>query len=141
MKNDLFKGFKEFILRGNVIDLAVGVVIGAAFGKVVESLVKNLITPILAILIRKPNFAQLKLQVGSNSIAYGALIDELISFILIAAAVYFFIIIPMNRIMEKVKRGEEPAAPTTKKCDYCINEIHINALKCEFCTANLPTNS
>ena len=137
----VIQGFKEFILRGNAIDLAVGVVIGAAFGKVVDVIVKGFLTPLLAVVIQKPNFTQLYFQIGRNRFAYGSVIDEIISFVLVAVAIYFFVIIPMNRITARVNRGEESAAPSTKQCSFCINEIHIEAKRCPFCTAILENEN
>lgn len=134
---DLIHGFKSFILRGNVVDLAVGVVIGAAFGKVIDALVKSLLTPLLAIIVRTPDFSDLSIKVGDNVVGYGIVINEVISFLLVAAAVFFFIVVPMNKFMAKVKKEEPKGEPTTKSCDFCINEIHIGATRCPFCTAQL----
>jgi large conductance mechanosensitive channel len=129
------KGFRTFILRGNVIDLAVGVVIGAAFGAVVTALVKDLITPFIAAIVGKPDFSQIGFTVGSTQFPVGDFINALVSFLLISAAVYFFIVLPVNTLIARAKRGEVAPDPTTKKCTECLSEIPIGARKCAFCTS------
>jgi large conductance mechanosensitive channel len=133
----MFKGFREFVLRGNVIDLAIGVVIGAAFGAVVTSLTKDILTPLIAAIVGKPDFSALVLTINGANITYGNFLNALISFLLVAAAVYYFVITPMNAFMARVKRGELPADPTTKKCPQCAMEIPVAARKCGFCTSTL----
>jgi len=128
-------GFKQFILRGNVVDLAVGVVIGAAFGAVVTGLVKAFFTPLIALAMGKPDFTGLNFQVNGTKFPIADFIDALISFLLIAAAVYFFVVLPVNALMARVKRGETPPDPTTKKCPECLSDIPIAARKCGFCTS------
>jgi large conductance mechanosensitive channel len=129
------KGFRTFILRGNVIDLAVGVVIGAAFGTVVTALVKDLITPVIAAIAGKPDFSQIGFSVGSTQFPVGDFINALISFLLISAAVYFFIVLPVNTLIARAKRGEVAPDPTTKKCTECLSDIPLAARKCAFCTS------
>jgi large conductance mechanosensitive channel len=129
------KGFRTFILRGNVVDLAVGVVIGAAFGAVVTALVKDLITPFIAAIVGKPDFSQIGFAVGSTQFPVGDFINALFSFLLISAAVYFFIVLPVNTLVARAKRGEVAPDPTTKKCTECLSEIPIAARKCAFCTS------
>lgn len=129
------KGFKTFILRGNVLDLAVAVVIGAAFGAVVTALVKDLITPIIAALVGKPDFSNIFFDVNGSRFLIGDFINALVSFLLIAAAVYFFVVLPVNTIMARIKRGEAPPDPTTKKCPECLSEAPIAARRCAFCTS------
>jgi large conductance mechanosensitive channel len=129
------KGFRTFILRGNVIDLAVGVVIGAAFGAVVTALVKDLITPFIAAIVGKPDFSQIGFAVGSTRFPVGDFINALVSFLLISAVVYFFIVLPVNTLIARAKRGEVVPDPTTKKCADCLSEIPIAARKCAFCTS------
>lgn len=136
----MFAGFKKFLFRGNVVDLAVAVVIGAAFGTVVTSLVTNIITPLIAAIVGKPDFSALALTVNGSKILYGTFLNALISFVLVASAVYFFIVLPMNALMARVKRGEVPPDPTTKKCPECLSEIPIQARKCAFCTSPLPVD-
>jgi large conductance mechanosensitive channel len=105
----MLAGFKKFITQGNVIDLAVGVIIGAAFGTVVASLTHNVITPIIGAIVGKPNFDALTFSIGDGVVAYGAFLTDLLNFVLIAAAVYFAIVMPINALNERRKRGEEPA--------------------------------
>jgi large conductance mechanosensitive channel len=134
----MLKGFKQFILRGNVVDLAVAVVIGAAFGAVITSFVENVLTPLIAAIIGKPDFSALAYTLNGSVIKYGAFLNVLISFLLIAAAIYFFIIAPMNAYSARARRGEAPPDPTSKKCPECMSDIPIAAKKCAFCTTQLP---
>ena len=129
------KGFKQFILRGNVLDLAVAVVIGAAFGAVVTALVKDLITPIIAALVGKPDFSGIAFTVNGSKFLIGDFINAVISFLLIAAAVYFFVVLPVNTLMARIKRGQAPPDPTTKQCPECLSEVPIAAKRCAFCTS------
>ena len=129
------KGFKQFLLRGNVVDLAVGVVIGAAFGTVVSSFVKDLLTPFIAALVGKPDFSALAFEINGSKFLYGEFINAAIAFLLVAAAVYFFIVLPMNKLVEWSRRSDKPADPTTKKCPECLSEIPIEARKCAHCTS------
>lgn len=131
----MFKGFRQFIMRGNVIDLAVAVVIGAAFGAVVTSFVTNILTPIIAAIIGKPDFSALTLTVNGATIAYGTFLNALIGFLLIAAAVYFFMVAPMNAWKARAARNAVPADPTTKKCLECLSEIPVAARRCAFCAS------
>jgi large conductance mechanosensitive channel len=131
------KGFKQFLLRGNVLDLAVAVVMGAAFGAVVTALVKDLLTPLIAALVGKPDFSGIALTINNSKFLVGDFVNALISFILIGAAVYFFVVLPVNKIIARTKRGELPADPTTKSCPECLSEIPIAARRCKFCTATL----
>ena len=129
------KGFKQFLMRGNVVDLAVAVVIGAAFGAVVTALVKDLITPIIAALVGKPDFSALSFEINGSKFLIGDFLNALVSFVLIAAAIYFFVVLPMNTLMARLRRGEAPPDPTTKKCPECLSEIPIAARRCAFCTS------
>ena len=131
------KGFKEFVLRGNVIDLAVAVVIGAAFGAVIAALVKDLLTPLIAALVGKPDFSSLGLTVHGSRLLVGDFLNALISFLLIAAAVYFFVVMPVNAMIARRKRGEVPPDPTTKTCPECLSDVPIAARRCAFCTSTL----
>jgi large conductance mechanosensitive channel len=131
------KGFKQFLMRGNVIDLAVAVVIGAAFGAVVTALVKDLITPIIAALVSKPDFSSLVFTINGSRFLIGDFINALVSFLLIATAVYFFVVLPVNTVMARMRRGAAPADPTTKRCPECMSEIPIAAKRCAFCTSAL----
>lgn len=133
----MLAGFRKFILRGNVIDLAVAVVIGAAFGAVVTSFVTNVLTPLIAAVVGKPDFSAFVADVNGSPVKYGLFLNSLISFLLVTAAIYFFMIVPMNYYTERQRRGEPPADPTTKKCPECVSEIAIAARRCPQCTAVL----
>ncbi len=124
----MLKGFKEFILRGNVIDLAVGVVIGAAFGSVVESLVKDILTPLIGAIARVPNFSGLAFHINGSAFMYGAFINALIGFLLVAAAIYFFVVVPVSKLVPK---KTEPI--TTKDCGECCSPIPLQAKRCKHC--------
>ena len=130
------KGFKQFILRGNVVDLAVGVVIGASFGAVVTSLVENLITPLIGAIVKAPDFSGLAFTINGSIFKYGSFLNSLIAFALVAAAVYFFVVLPINALIARTKK-EAPADPTTKRCPECISEIDIKAKKCAFCASSV----
>jgi len=133
----MLKGFREFLLRGNVIDLAVAVVIGGAFGAVVTALVKDLITPLIAAIVGKPDFSAISFTVNGSQFPVGDFINALISFLLVGAAVYFFVVVPMNAFMARMRRGEAPADPTTKKCPECLSDVPIGARRCAACTSAL----
>jgi large conductance mechanosensitive channel len=126
------KGFRTFLLRGNVVDLAVGVVIGVAFGSVVTAFVKDLMTPLIAALFGKPDFASLIFTVNSSKFLYGDFINAVISFVIVAAVIYFFVIAPFTALVARFHK-EPPADPTTKKCPECMSEIPIEARRCAFC--------
>ncbi|MGH9523560.1 MAG: large conductance mechanosensitive channel protein MscL [Terriglobales bacterium] len=131
------KGFKQFLLRGNVVDLAVGVVIGAAFGAVVTGFVKDLLTPFIAAIAGKPDFSAYSFEINGSKFLYGAFVNDIISFLLIAAAVYFFIVVPMNKLVEWSRKTPSTPDPTTKKCPECLSEIPIDARRCAHCTTAL----
>ena len=133
----MLQGFKQFIFRGNVLDLAVAVVMGVAFGAVIAALVKDLITPLIAAIFGKPDFSAIEFTVNGSQFPIGDFINSLVSFILIAAAVYFFIVLPMNKVLERMRRGEAAPDPTTKKCPECLSDIPIAARRCAFCTSPL----
>jgi large conductance mechanosensitive channel len=130
----MLDGFKKFILRGNVVDMAVGVVIGAAFGGVVAGFSKALITPLIAVIVGKPDYSSLKFMVRGTEFPVGDLVNAAVSFILIAATVYFFVVVPVNTLIARMNRGEKPPDPTTKKCPECMSEIPIDARRCAHCT-------
>jgi large conductance mechanosensitive channel len=133
----MLKGFREFVFRGNVLDLAVAVVIGGAFGAVVTALVKDLITPLIAALVGKPDFSAIKFTINGSVFLVGDFINAVVSFLLIATAVYFFVIVPTNALMARLRRGEAPPDPTSKKCPECLSDVPIAARKCAFCTSVL----
>lgn len=124
----MVKEFKQFLLRGNVVDLAVGVVMGVAFGAVVNALVTDLLTPLLSALVLIPDLGGLTFSVNGSEFLYGHFVNALISFLLVASAVFFFIIKPMNMLVKK-----PPADPTTKKCGECLSEIPLAAKRCSHC--------
>ena len=124
--------FKQFLLRGNVVDLAVGVVIGVAFGAVVTSLVENIITPLIAALASTPDFSAIALTVNGSTIGVGSFLNAVVSFLLVATAIFFFVVKPMNILVARSRRGP-PADPTTKKCPECLSEIPLDAVRCAFC--------
>jgi large conductance mechanosensitive channel len=130
----MLDGFKKFILRGNVVDMAVGVVIGAAFGGVVGSLTKGLLTPFIGALVKLPDFSNLKYEVRGSTFLVGDFINAIISFLLIAAAVYFFVVVPVNWLVARMHKEEAPAAPTTRKCPECLSDIPMEAKRCSHCT-------
>jgi large conductance mechanosensitive channel len=135
------KGFKAFILRGNVLDLAVAVVMGAAFGAVVTALVKDLLTPLIAAIVGKPDFSAIAFTVNKSTFGIGDFANAVVSFVLIAAAVYFFVVLPVNALLARIRRGEAPPDPTTKKCPECLSEIPLAARRCAFCTSELSTGA
>ena len=134
----MLNGFKKFVMRGNVIDLAVAVVMGGAFGAVVTALVKDLLTPIIAAVVGKPDFSQIVFTVHGSKFPIGDFINAAVGFLLIALAIYVFVIVPMNALTARLKRGEVPPDPTTKKCPECLSEVPIAAKRCAFCTSTLP---
>ena len=138
--NNVIKDFKAFILRGNVIDLAVGVAIGAAFTTVVTSFTKNLLTPILAIPGDQASFAALDFSIRTATFRYGAFIDDVIGFVLIAAALFFLVVRPINTLMAR-RKTEPDVMSTTRDCPYCLSSIPIAASRCAFCTANVGAAS
>lgn len=125
--------FKRFLLRGNVVDLAVAVVIGAAFGAFVTALVEDVITPLIGSLGGQPDFSALTLTVNGSVIKYGHFLNAVISFVILAAVIFFFVVKPINMLLTRARRTP-PADPTTKKCSECISEIPIEARRCSFCT-------
>ena len=136
---DAVKDFKAFLLRGNVVDLAIAVVIGAAFGAVVTAFVKDLVTPILAI-PGKTDFSSLKFTIRESDFLYGDFLNAVISFVSIAAAVFFFVVRPVNALMAR-RKTEPEVMSTTRDCPYCLSSIPIAASRCAFCTANVAAGS
>lgn len=133
----MLSGFKQFILRGNVVDLAVGVVIGAAFGAVVTAFTKDLLTPLIAAIVGKPDFSAIKFTINGSVFPVGDFINAAVSFFLVAAAVYFFVVTPLNALVARMRKAPAPADPTTKKCPECLSEIPIDAKRCAFCAQPL----
>ncbi len=129
--------FKAFILRGNVVDLAVGIVIGAAFGAVVLALVKDLITPLIAAIGKQPDFSAWYFTVRGSKFLIGDFINSLIAFVLLAAVIFFFVVRPVNALIQRSK-SEPPPDPTMRDCPYCLSTIPIQATKCMYCTSDVP---
>lgn len=132
----MLKDFKQFLLRGNVVDLAVAVVIGAAFGAVISALVADLLTPLIAAIIGKHDFSALTFTIHHSKFRYGAFINAVIAFISIATVVFFFVVRPINALMRR-RRTEPAVDETTRKCPECLSEIPTEARRCAFCTATL----
>ena len=129
----MLSGFKQFILRGNVVDMAVGVVIGAAFATVVGAFTKDLLMPLIAALVGKPDFSAIGFTLNGSFFPVGDFINALIAFLLVAAAVYFFVVTPINMLVARMRRSQAPADPTTKKCPECMSVIPIDARRCAQC--------
>jgi large conductance mechanosensitive channel len=130
------KDFKQFVLRGNVVDLAVGIVIGAAFGAVVTALVKDLITPLIAAIFGSHDFSALAFTINGSRFAYGDFLNAVLAFVTIAAAVFFLVVKPVNALMAR-RRTEPPVDETTRQCPECLSEVPIAARRCAFCTSQL----
>ena len=127
--------FKAFLLRGNVVDLAIGVVIGVAFGNVVTALVKDLFTPLIAAIGAQPDFGGLFFTLNHSRFRYGDFIDSLFTFVIVATVVFFVVVLPVNRLMTLSRRLERPASPTTRKCTECLSDIPLDARRCAYCTS------
>jgi large conductance mechanosensitive channel len=134
----MLSGFKQFILRGNVIDMAVGVVIGAAFASVVSAFTKDLLTPLIAAIVGKPDFSAIKFTVNGSMFAIGDFVNAAVAFLLVAVAVYFFVVTPVNLLVARMRKAPDPADPTTKKCPECLSEIPVDARRCAHCTQPVP---
>ena len=135
----LFKDFKQFLLRGNVVDLAVAVVVGTAFVAVVNAFVRDILTPLIAAIFGKPDFSQLTFTIHKSHFLYGDLINFVIAFIAVAAAVFFFVVVPINALLARSRR-EPPPDPTVRKCPECLSDIPAEAHRCAYCTAEVtPT--
>ncbi len=129
-------GFKQFLLRGNVIDLAVAVVIGGAFGTVVSALVKDLLTPLLAAMGGQPDFSALAFTINGSRFAYGDFINAILSFFIISGVIYFLIVLPMNTLIARSKT-ESPASSNFRQCPECLSKIPLEAQRCSFCTSQI----
>ena len=134
----MIKGFKDFILRGNVIDLAVALVIGLAFAAVITSFVDDILMQIIAAIGGQPDFSSLSFKIGEGVIKYGAFLNAVIAFLLVAAAIYFIVVVPMNKLAERRAKGQDP---TTKECPHCLSEIPFGATRCPHCTSELTAAS
>jgi large conductance mechanosensitive channel len=129
-------GFKQFLLRGNVVDLAVGVVVGAAFGGVVTAFTKDLLTPLIAAVVAKPDFSAIQFTINNSKFLVGDFVNAIVSFLIIAAAVYYLVVLPINALVARAHR-EPPADPTTRKCPECLSEVPIGAKRCAFCNSQI----
>lgn len=130
----MLNGFKNFIMKGNVVDMSVGVVVGVAFGNVVTAMVKDIITPIIGALGGTPDFSGIVFTINNSKFMVGDFINSLISFLTIAGVIYFAVVMPMNKLMEKMRSGKS-VDPTDKSCPECLSQIPIKAKRCKFCTA------
>ena len=133
----MLQEFKQFVLRGNVVDLAVAVVIGAAFGAVVTSFVTNIVTPLIAAAGGQPDFSELDFHLNGSRFTYGAFINSLVSFVIIAAVVFFLAVKPINALSARAATREDTPGPTTRKCPECVSEIPLDARRCAFCTSRV----
>ncbi|MGH9488292.1 MAG: large conductance mechanosensitive channel protein MscL [Terriglobales bacterium] len=134
----MWKEFRAFIFKGNVVDLAVAVVIGAAFGAVVTSLTTDILTPFIAAIVGKPDFSRFHFVVHRSNVQYGLFINALIAFLLIAVAIYFFVIAPMNAMLRRLHGPAAVIPPTTKKCPECLSDIPLEARRCAHCAQPVP---
>jgi large conductance mechanosensitive channel len=133
----MWSEFRKFVLRGNAVDLAVGIVIGAAFTSVVNSLVTNIITPLIATVYGGQQFSKAVFHFRSNEFGYGAVLNSLISFLIVAAVIFFLVVQPINKLNELTMRRKDTEEDTTKKCDFCLSVIPKEATRCKFCTSKL----
>ena len=133
----MINDFKKFLLRGNAVDLAVAVIIGAAFNGVVQALVKDLITPLIAAIGGKPDFGTLKLTLHHSVFNYGDFLNQLISFLIVASVVFFLVVQPINKLIQISNRRAKTEDPTTRKCPDCLSEISREATRCAFCTSKV----
>jgi large conductance mechanosensitive channel len=132
----MMRDFEQFLLRGNVVDLAVGIVVGAAFGAVVTALVGDLLTPLIAAIFGQHDFSALTFTINGSRFLYGHFINAIVSFVTIAAAVFFFLVRPVNALMAR-RKTEPPVDATTRSCPECLSEIPIEARRCAFCTSEV----
>ncbi|MGE3269225.1 MAG: large conductance mechanosensitive channel protein MscL [Chloroflexota bacterium] len=130
----MFDGFKKFLLRGNVVDLAVAVVIGAAFKEIVDTMVKGLITPLIGIFGGVPDFSALSFSINGSQFLVGTFINAVVAFIILAAVIYFVVVVPMNRLMARLQ-PKAPEPQKTRECPECLSKIPLLATRCAFCTA------
>jgi len=133
----MLKDFRKFILRGNVVDLAVGIVIGAAFSNVVNALVRDMITPLIGALYGQRDFSKLYFEIRTSRFAYGDLINALTTFLIIALVIFFLVVQPINKLTALARRSKTTEEPTTRKCPFCLEEIAKDAKRCRFCTSKL----
>jgi large conductance mechanosensitive channel len=135
----MLKEFRQFIMRGNVVDLAVAVVIGAAFGAVVIALIADIITPLIAAIFGKPSFANLSFEINNSTFLYGDFLNAVLTFVTIAAAIFFLVVKPLNVLAARRAAGAPTESPTTRPCPECLSEIPIAARRCAHCTSQVAT--
>ena len=133
----MLKEFKQFIMKGNVVDLAIGVVIGVAFGAVVTGFVKDIITPLIGAIVKKPDFSSLTFTINHSKFLYGDFINLLISFLLLSTVIFFFVVKPINKLIERATLNKTSENPTEKKCPQCLGVIPKDALRCMYCTSKV----
>ena len=134
----MLQEFQKFLFRGNLLDLAVAVVIGTAFGAVVTALVQDLLTPLIAALVGKPNFSALSFSLHHATFLYGAFINAVVSFVLVSAAIFYLVVVPMNLLLSRARHQPAPVAPpATKACPECCSQVPVAARRCAFCTSSL----
>jgi large conductance mechanosensitive channel len=133
----MLKGFRDFILRGNVVDLAVAVVVGAAFTAVINALVKDLLTPLIAAIGGDPDFSALSFEINGSQFNYGDFVNAVVSFLIVAVVIYFLVVVPINKLMER-RKSEEPIDLPTRQCPFCFSKIPQAATRCAFCTMEVP---
>jgi large conductance mechanosensitive channel len=136
---DIINGFKAFIFRGNLVELAVALIMALAFVAVVNSLVSNILTPVISMIFGEPSLSSLDFVINDSIFFYGAFLDSLIQFLMIAVAVYFFVVLPYNQVNARMKRGEATADATTRACPECLSEIPVEARRCAFCAQPVTT--
>jgi large conductance mechanosensitive channel len=134
----MLKGFRDFILRGNVVDLAVAVIIGAAFGGIVTSLVNDVLKQLIAAVVGKPDFSYVVFDLHGTPIRIGNFLTATVQFLIVAAVIYFGVVLPLNTLLARIKKPEPPAPPATKTCPECLSEIPLAAKRCAHCTQLVP---
>jgi large conductance mechanosensitive channel len=132
----MLKEFREFILRGNLVDLAIAVVIGTAFGAVVTALVADVVTPLIAAFGGQPDFSRLKFEINSSTFRYGHFLNALVAFLMVSAVIFFLVLKPVNALMSR-RKVERPADAPTRSCPHCLSDIPVAATRCAFCTSEV----
>lgn len=130
--------FKKFILRGNVVELAVGIAVGAAFTSLVNALVRDFVNPLVSIFYKGEEFSKAHIMIRDVNFPYGDLVNNLISFFIVAAVIFFFVVQPINKLSEIAFRGKDSEGEPARKCPYCLSKVPKEATKCKYCTSNLP---
>src|SRR3954451_16232534 len=134
----MLKEFRNFLMRGSIVDLAIAIVLGVAFGAVVQSLVDDIIMPIVGIFGGEPDFSSNTFTINGSVFRWGAFLTQVISFVIVAAAIFFFVVKPINMLTARAKRGDAPADSATRICPECLSSVPVDARRCMFCTQALP---